>query len=102
LAHHQQWIGSHTPGHLDSPELHNPDDFPSLNTKKRNSLLYSWWWAYWCPKHVESIDQHFVAFSWSLSLHNSFILLFDTFLLHVSAFMAFFNCILTLRTWLRS
>jgi hypothetical protein len=20
--------------------------------------LYSWWWAYWCPKHVEAIKLH--------------------------------------------
>jgi hypothetical protein len=29
-----------------SPALHNPVGFPGLDTKKRNSLFYSWWWAY--------------------------------------------------------
>jgi hypothetical protein len=39
---------------------------PGLDTWKRYSLMYSWRWAYCWSKHVESINQHFVASSWFL------------------------------------
>jgi hypothetical protein len=41
-----------------------------LDTKKRNSLLYSWRWTYLCPKHVESINQHFCPIYLVFILHN--------------------------------
>jgi hypothetical protein len=39
----QQYTTAHT---SNSPALHNPDGFPGLDTKKRNSLLFSWRWTY--------------------------------------------------------
>jgi hypothetical protein len=39
-----------------SPALLDPGGFPGLVTKCGSHYLYSWWWACWCPKHVEPIN----------------------------------------------
>jgi hypothetical protein len=40
----------------------------------RYLLLYSWWWAYWCPKHVEAIKTaYFVASSWFFTFTRTFL-----------------------------
>jgi hypothetical protein len=44
-----------------SPVLQDPDGFPGLVTKYGSHYLYSWWWACWCTKHVESIKRHILS-----------------------------------------
>jgi hypothetical protein len=42
-------------------------------------LLFSWWWAYWCPKHVEAIKLHTLShLVGSLPYHVTFFAFFVT------------------------
>jgi hypothetical protein len=44
--------------HTITPEFTTLHIFPGMATKSGSYWLYSWWWAYWCPKHVEAIKLH--------------------------------------------